>query len=222
MKGSQRERDLAREEYYSDAYFSYGQLWSFVEQIYYLREFKPQRVLEIGVGNGFVSSFLRSMQINVKTFDINPNLMPDVVASVHEITDYIKPGEFDLISCCEVLEHIPFGDFEKIIRMFSECSDNLFLTLPVSGRIIGFGGIVKFLKFQRWIGAWITLPFRKSRLPDMHFWEVNSQTETSKKEILKLLGKYYGEVETGLFKANAYHRYFKCRRSKTRASGTLN
>lgn len=214
MKGQERERTLAREDYYTENYFSYNQLWSFIEQIYHIKQFQPQSVIEIGVGNGFVSEFLKRMGIKVKTFDINPNLMPDIVAPLQDIGNYVKPNEFNLISCCEVLEHLPFEEFESSIRKFSNLSNNLFLSLPNHGRYYGFGGLVKLPKFSRWMGIWFRFPLGKSRLPDMHFWEVDYNQQTSKKQIINLLAKYYRRVDTGHFKANPYHCFFKCIDSK--------
>ncbi len=150
------------------------------------------------------------MGVRVKTFDINPALEPDVVASLHDIGDFVEPNEFDLISCCEVLEHLPFEHFESAISTFARFSDRLFLTLPVHGQSFGFGGVLHFPKFHRWLGAWLRMPIGQGRLPNMHFWEIDYDRKTRKKEILKVLGRYYESVETGLFKANPYHCYFKC------------
>lgn len=214
MRGYEREKNLGREKYLSERYFSYGQLWSFVEQIHHIRAFSSQSLIEIGVGNGFVSTFLRTIGLNVKTFDINPDLMPDIVAKVQDIKDFVSPNEFDLISCCEVLEHMPFEEFEITIRSFSELSNGLFLTLPINGRNIGMGGLIKLPKFQHWFSLWLRLPVR-SLLPDMHFWEINYDHDTSEKAILKLLNKYYHKVDSGYFKLNHYHRYFKCSGSRS-------
>lgn len=215
MRGLERERTLAREVYYAENYFTYSQLWSFVEQIQHIKQFDPHSIIEIGVGNGFVSEFLRKMGIKVKTFDINPNLVPDVVTPLHDIGNYVAPGEFDLISCCEVLEHLPFVEFEGAISEFSGLSNQLFLSLPNHGRTFGFGGVIRLPKFHRWIGAWFRLPFRAGRLPDMHFWEVNYNHETSRKQITNLLKRYYRSVDTGYFKANPYHCFFRCIGSRT-------
>lgn len=210
MRGKERESTLAKEVYYADSYFTYSQLWSFVEQIQHIKQFSPHSVIEIGVGNGFVSEFLKKMGIRVKTFDINPNLMPDVIAPLQDIGNYVTPREFDLISCCEVLEHLPFTEFEGAISTFAGLSGQLFLSLPNHGRIIGFGGMIQLPKFSRWVGAWFRLPAGSSRLPDMHFWEIDYNDETSRKQITKLLQKYYQNVTSGYFKANPYHCFFRC------------
>jgi hypothetical protein len=202
-----------RDAYLSDKNFTYSQLWSFVEQIYHIRSFNHNNTMEVGIGSGFVSIFLKTFGYRVKTLDINPNLKPDIVAPVHSMDDSILPGEFDLISCCEVLEHIGFENFESAIRMFSTLSQSLFLTLPVHGRKYGLGGVVILPRLYRWFGIWLRFP-RKAELIKEHRWEIDYDHNTRKKEILKILNKYYSKVYTGYFMANPYHRYFKCTGAK--------
>lgn len=213
IRGVERERNLSRDAYFSKGYFSYEQLWSFVDQIYHINSFNPKNMVEIGIGNGFVSNFFKSAGVCVKTFDINPNLNPDIVAPVHHIDNFIIPGDFDLISCCEVLEHMPFENFEITIKMFSKLSNRLFLTLPVSGKKVGFGGIISLPKFNRWLGIWYKIFSNKNKLPKEHFWEIDYKNIYSKKNIIKIIAKYYLNVQCGLFKGNPYHQYFKCDQS---------
>ncbi len=213
MKGPVREENLAKTAYLSDEYFAYSQLWSFSEQIYQINLLKPVNMLEIGVGNGFVSRFLENMGVNVTTLDINPALDPDIVAPVDGIADYVTPNEFDLIVCCEVLEHLPFEEFEGIIEQFSRLSPRLFLTIPTNFKYIGFGGFLKFPGLTRWLGLWLEWPLKHAELADMHFWEIGYDRKTSQKKIMETLNKYYSDVETDLFKANPYHRYFRCTRA---------
>lgn len=212
MKGSNRERNLPKEAYYADSYFTYEQLWSFVEQIYHIRQLKPINMIEVGIGNGFVSGFIRTSGIKVKTFDINPSLEPDIVASVHDIHHFVAPKEFDLISCCEVLEHLPFEDFEPTIKTFSSICDQLFLTLPAAGRSFGFGGVIHLPKYYSWLSLWLKMPNQKNQLADVHFWEINYDNSTRKTKIVKLLKNYYNKVDTGVFKINPVHYYFKCKK----------
>ena len=42
----------------------------------------PKKVLEIGVGNGFVSNYLKQRKKDVVTADIDAGLSPNVVSSV--------------------------------------------------------------------------------------------------------------------------------------------
>lgn len=213
-RGAERERTMLREYYLSDAYFSFEQLWSFSEQIHRIRAMKPQRMIEIGVGNGFVSGFLRNCGVEVLTADINPELKPDLVIPVQDLFKHVDQGAYDLIACCEVLEHIPFDEFEDIIAMFARLSNRLFLTLPCAGRIIGVGGMFMKSWGRRWHSFWMHIPSKRYQMQHMHYWEVGSEKNTRRDALQRVLHKYYHEVDTGCFKLNPYHRYFTCLNSR--------
>lgn len=219
-KGRQREENLSRDVYFSDGYFAPSQLWSFCEQIRHIRQFSPASFLEIGPGNGFVSTFFRTMGITVRTADVNPALKPDIVAPVQDLWRHVSPNEFPLIVCCEVLEHIPFDEFPDLIRQISSLAPDLFLTLPVYGRRIGFGGLVRLPKVNAWFGSWLRLPIRERGLEPMHFWELDYRPETSRQAVRQLLQRHYSQVSTGFFTANPTHYYFSCRGSLLHKAGS--
>lgn len=210
QRGEAREKQLARSDYFADSYFEYVQLWSFTEQIRHIREMTKGKIVEVGIGNGFVSSFLKSSGMQVLTCDINENLNPDIVAPVEQLRDHIGVDEYDLISCCEVLEHLPFARFEEVIGQFALLADQLFLTLPVSGIKVGAGGFWTIRWRKRWFHWWWALPIRRTVLEPMHFWEIGSSCETRLRSLIGILGRHYQAVDTGYFKLNPYHRYFRC------------
>ena len=131
-KGSDRERALHKSIYFSKEYFSLIQLASLSCQLNLIHKLNPKSVLEIGIGNGFVSSFLKRYGIEVTTCDINPNLEPDIICELQDLPRHVNK-RFDLIVCCEVLEHMPWNDFSKNIQVLSEISDRQLISLP-SGR----------------------------------------------------------------------------------------
>lgn len=87
-------------------------------QIRAVMQCTAKTMLEIGVGSGTVTSILRSRGIAVTTFDIDPELKPDVLGSVHELDRHVAPKSFDLVLCSEVLEHLPF-------EIFADCCSKL-------------------------------------------------------------------------------------------------
>jgi hypothetical protein len=208
-RGAARESRLDRRAYWTKGYLSYRQLWSTIEQLRHVAAFEPTRVLEIGVGNGFVAQILRSMDIEVTTFDINAQLRPDIVGDVTQVGDHVAPGEYDLVSCCEVLEHLPFDHFEPTIATFAALSPRLFLTIPSAARHVGMAGLIRLpLIGDRWFGAWLGLG-RRRKLARAHFWEVGSENETSARAVTAALRRHYRRVESGQFRLNPYHLYFR-------------
>jgi SAM-dependent methyltransferase len=71
------------------------------------------RVLEIGIGNGAISTVLRTRGLEVVTVDIDRELGPDVVADIRDLP--LDDGSFDGVLACEVLEHIPWDDVPRAL-----------------------------------------------------------------------------------------------------------
>jgi|LauGreDrversion4_2_1035121.scaffolds.fasta_scaffold03886_4 hypothetical protein len=216
-KGKDREASLRRSDYFSDGYFSLHQLCSFAHQINLLHSLGPRSVLEVGMGNGFTSLYLRRSGIDVTTVDINPSLGPDVCCDLQSLPSSIS-GCFDVVSCCEVLEHLPWSDFEESVSTLRKFSNTLFLSLPYGRRIVGAGGFLrlpdnKYIRMpaNKTLGLWFPLPFIKKSMPREHFWELDCSRETTTKAVLGILRKYYSAVDNGIFQLNPYHRYFICR-----------
>lgn len=76
---------------------------------------KSDSILVIGKGDGFVPWLLKEhFHRNVFTFDFDEKLVPDYLGDVRNISQSVDK-KFDVVICCEVLEHIPFEDFETSI-----------------------------------------------------------------------------------------------------------
>lgn len=211
MKGPEREKQLLKSDYYSDAYFSMRQLCTLSHQINEISKLKPKSILEIGIGNGFVSSFLKRSGIDVCTVDINSELEPDIVSSIEDLPLHLEQRKFDLVVCCEVLEHIPFEEFEKSIKIFKGYSSRLFLTLP---RYKTWFGVSGFMRLPR-IDKIFSIGFDFNKKKDLnsghcHFWEVDSSPETTTKNIKSLINKHYQITDNNSFHLNRYHEFLVC------------
>jgi hypothetical protein len=85
-------------------------------------------VLEVGVGSGFAANYMRSKGITVKTLDIDPDKKPDIVGNV---VDYNFPERYDSFMAFEILEHIPYVEFEKIVKKLPTFVNKYaFISLP--------------------------------------------------------------------------------------------
>jgi len=87
------------------------------------------KILEIGVGNGFTSKYLKERNLNVITFDVEAGLSPDAVGSVLKLP--FVSESFDVVVCCEVLEHLPYSEFSKALKEIHRVSrKHVVLSLP--------------------------------------------------------------------------------------------
>lgn len=211
MKGQTRELDLDKRDYFGDSYFSMPQLCALSHQLNIIHKIKPNSVLEIGIGNGFTSTFLKRAGIEVCTVDINANLTPDIICPLNELPKHLINRRFDLVVCCEVLEHIPFEEFERSLEIFKLYSNNLFLTLPSYPTWFGLSGFVRMPKINKLLSVGISVKRKKNMAKHIHFWELCSGRETSKSNIELLLSKQYRDIEHGVFHLNRYHEYYICK-----------
>jgi len=98
--------------HYGKEYDSLERFQSYWHQLHEAAELGGS-ILEIGIGNGTVSSILRSRGLEVVTADIDGKLGPDVVADVRELP--FADRSFDGTLACEILEHIPWGDLPRAL-----------------------------------------------------------------------------------------------------------
>lgn len=143
-----------------------------------------QSLLEIGPGNGFTSSYMRSRGYKVTTLDIDPEKHPDIVAN---IVTYPFPDQYDAVLGFEIFEHIPFDKFQEVLRRLAQVARQyVFVSLPrndlVPFRIslkIGARRRQHTFEIRRVEGR-----IRESR----HFWELDCG-DTSRRRVEALFGE---------------------------------
>jgi len=115
--------------YHYNNYDSKGRFCSYWHQINEVLSVPSEQILEVGVGNGFVSSYLKNKRLKVITLDIDKRLNPDVIGSVLELP--FPDESFDVVTCCEVLEHLTYEDFRKgLSEIFRVSKLRAILSLP--------------------------------------------------------------------------------------------
>jgi len=106
--------------YFNTKYNSPDRLACFDIQARLIISLKPKKVLEIGVGNGKVAERVRKTGILVTTLDFDEKLRPDIVAEITKLP--FKKNSFDLVSCFEVLEHLPYKQFKTSLSQIHKAA----------------------------------------------------------------------------------------------------
>jgi len=197
--------------YYRHSYDSKGRFSSYWHQIDEAVSLTPSHFLEVGIGNGFVSKYLKANGIDVKTLDIDYRLSPDIIGSVLAIP---FPNEaFDVVSCCEVLEHLPYSEFKNALTELARVSQKfVIISLPDVTTSYRFNIELPRLKP---IKKLVAHPFhRGSQHPwdSEHYWEIGIISYYLKRIIKDLRSCGFDIIKTYRVFEFRYHRFFSLKK----------
>lgn len=197
--------------HYFRNYDTKGRFCSYWHQIDEIISHKPKRILEIGLGNGLVSNYIRRMDYYLLTIDIDKNLSPDITASVLKLPFIDK--FFEVVACYQVLEHLPYDFFEKILselRRVSSCY--VFISLPDVNSFYPFYIQVPRIILLKKIFTFSWFNKKPHHFDGQHYWEIGKAgytldyiTDTISKAGF-IIEKTYRVFE------NPYHRFFILKR----------
>jgi len=160
--------------YFNKYYDSKERFISYWHQINEIIKLNSKKALEIGIGNAFVCKYLKERGIKITTLDIDKKLKPDKVGSVLAIP--FEDNFFDVVLCCEVLEHLPYENFHKaLLELYRISQKYVILSLPdvnrayrINIQIPKLGEIKQFIKIPR-----LKKPIHK--FDGEHYWEIGSK-----------------------------------------------
>lgn len=196
-------------EHYRESYDHRRRFLSYWNQIDQVRKARPENLLEVGIGNGFVTRYLREQGYQTHTVDFDERLRPDTVASVLNLP--FADDSFDVVCSFETLEHLPWESFVPALAELARVSRRkVLISLPdVSPYFnLRFG-----YKFRENLLEWaFDLPkFRSKphRFDGQHYWEIGKR------------GFLLADIKAGLRKAglkvltthrdyeDPFHRFFE-------------
>lgn len=211
-----------KEHYDFSNYVDIYRWGSYYSQVLETVQFKPKSVLVIGVGDNIVPSIIQCVSLKwggiVDTFDFDKQLSPTYIGDVRNINEIIE-NKYDVIVCCQVLEHISFEYFDDILRRISFCLNlegHFILSLPQSAYqhfLIDLKFVLPRIKqFRRIItfnrrGSWDMFE------NDQHFWEIGFKGYHLNK-IFHTVSKYYRILKQYTLYENPNQRFFICEKAK--------
>ena len=203
-------REFNAKKHYSWEYDSKNRFMSYWHQIQEVLKTKPKKILEIGIGNETVTNYLKTQGIEVVTVDIEKDLNPDYVCSVTDIDKYFKENSFDTILCAEVLEHLPFEDFEIALKKMHKITKNyVIISLPHFGINFRFSFKIPLRKEKNLLIK-IPLPLIY-KYDGEHHWEIGYRGYSLGK-ILKIFSKFFDIKKEFLVPETPSHHLFVLRK----------
>lgn len=157
-------------------YLSKRRMISFYNQQRLLKALGSQvhNVLEVGIFQSLFTEILRQQGYQVTTADNDPELNPDIVLDLTQPFN-LEANCYDVIVLFQVLEHIPYDQFEKAVqRLAGSTRRYLIISLPYASKYLHLSinttlipGYPRnlFLQIPRF---WSNTPLT----PDEHYWEI--------------------------------------------------
>jgi hypothetical protein len=194
---------------------SYNTLERFISYFYQIDTIlrtgeKVYSVLEIGPGNKLVSRELTALGYSVTTCDFDERVSPDIVADVRELP---KGTTYDLVMACQILEHISYNEFEKVLTDLAEVTEH-YVLISLPERSAGIELILKvpFIQtlFKKKFFDWsmqIPVKFPGFASSGQHYWEIDGHT-TTRRMVRAAFKKHFIIKKEFRPPLNKYHRFF--------------
>ena len=193
--------------YFLKQYDAKERFISYWHQIHEALKAKPTRLLEIGIGNGLVNQYLRGKGLKVTTLDLDYRLTPDITGSVLSLP--ISADAFDVIICCEVLEHLPYDKFTTALKELWRITSNLvILSVPDATTVYRIDIELPRLKPIRKL---LAHPFPRAKphvFDGEHYWEIGKKGYPLKKVEADIQKAGLRIAETYRIFELPYHRFF--------------
>ncbi len=202
---------IAKHDYQFEKYTGLDRFSSYWYQLREIMASRPTTVLEVGVGESVVANYLKAMtKVAYTSADFAEDLSPDVVADVRALP--FADNSYDTVCAFEVLEHLPFEDFEKAVSELVRVSKkNILISLPHFGPPIRLRFKFPFLPEVSF--AW-KIPYPKEhQWNGQHYWEIGKKGYPPPR-IRAVLKKHGTLVKEFIPFENQYHHFFVLETSK--------
>jgi len=166
-------QQVCKSHYDFSKYAFEGRFISYYWQLKEVLALEPSSVLEVGVGNRVFGNFVKNnTAVSYTSVDVDGDLHPDVVGSVLKLP--FADESFDIACAFEVLEHLPFEDFDRAIAELCRVArSHVVISVPHFGPMLSFSLKIPFLPELR---VALKIPFRrKHTFNGQHYWELGTR-----------------------------------------------
>ncbi|MCX5852450.1 MAG: class I SAM-dependent methyltransferase [Deltaproteobacteria bacterium] len=189
---------------------TYQRWLSYYWQMQLVSSCNPEKVLEIGIGDGIASAIEKKLGHEVITCDILTTLTPDVTADIRHLP--FRDTSFDLVACFQVLEHLDYRYFYPCLcSLYKISRKHVALSLPQRRKYLHVSLHSPWMRQGESHHAFRDFPrYQGYEKPSgrSHRWEIDIKEYPLKKIIHDIeKAKFKIIVDTSI-PENVYHRFF--------------
>jgi len=187
-------------------YVKIGRWCSYYHQISETLKLKPQNVLVIGIGDNIVGKILSLQGIDVSTYDFDKELNPDFVGNITDLDLVLHEKTFDVVLVCQILEHLPYSQFEDILKKLRSIGAYVIMSLPHTRVNLTLSVKLHHCDTQS-LNFGLHQFWKKLKFHGEHYWEVGKGKHT-KRKIQKSIKKYFSIEKRFLAVENHDHIFY--------------
>lgn len=165
------DKQVDKKHYNFTKYCEEERFVSYWHQLKEVLAVEPSSVLEVGVGDKVLESYLKNnTNITYVSLDIASDLSPDVVADAASLP--FAENSFSVVCAFEVLEHLPFENFFVALQEMKRVTKkNVIISLPHWGRHFSVKIGLPYFKRITWQHKFNFWPI-KHIFAGEHYWEI--------------------------------------------------
>jgi ubiquinone/menaquinone biosynthesis C-methylase UbiE len=199
-------------------YDSKARFASYWHQVQEVISAGPETMLEVGVGNGFVSNYLAQRGFRVTTLDVDHELDPDVVARACEMP--FANRSFDMVACYQVLEHLPFESLPEALQEIHRVSKlQAVLSLPDCTPTCGFEIRLPLVRKLQILLPCPRLRASTGEIDSQHLWEIGAAGSPLRAVRQRIRDAGFRIEHCYRVFENPYHRFFVLRTATLDGAG---
>jgi len=166
-------KQVDKSAYRFEKYAGEDRFVSYHAQLREIIDLKPSSMLEVGVGDQLVANYLKNnTDIAYTSVDFADDVGADVVASVTALP--FEADSFDIACAFEVLEHLPFDQFDTALgELVRVARRHVLISVPHFGPMVSFSLKLPFLPQFRFA---VKIPYpRPHAFNGQHYWEMGKR-----------------------------------------------